>query len=131
MMRIPVELRRRLSPEELERLRNTKGRAGRPVGTQKFEAIDHLLIGMADLYLRGHPGVSVKAAIRAVVEGCWNRRPGESEHDFYEREQIGASIPAATARIFARLRADSSWYAEVYPIAKHVETRVRKIDQLK
>lgn len=130
-MRIPAELRRRLSPEELNELRNTRGKVGRPAGTQKFEAIDHVLIGLADLYLREHPGLSVKAAIRAVVEECWNRRPEESKHDFYEREQMGASIDAAAARIFARLRTDLSWYAEVYSLARQIEPRVRKITELK
>jgi hypothetical protein len=94
------------------------------VGTKKFEEFDHKVIGLADLYLREHPEVSVKAAIRAVVEQCWNSsRPVGSKHDFYGHEQIGASIPAACQRTFARLRED---LAEAYPIARRIEKRVRK-----
>jgi hypothetical protein len=130
-MRIHAEIRKRLSRKDIEELSTTKGKAGRPVGSQKFAEIDHQLIALADQYLREHPDISVKAGIFAVVTEMWNRTPVESKHDFYEREQIGASLDGACQRVFARLRDDMSLNDEVYSIARHIKKRVRKTAQLK
>jgi hypothetical protein len=114
-------------PEEADQIieiLNRSPKKGRPAGTAKFEEIDHTFVALANLYARDHPGVSVKAAVAAVVGDAWNRFPDR-------HAEIGLSPEAASARVFQRLRADDSWYALTYPIARQVKKRVRKRPELK
>jgi len=118
---------RRTSRAEIELAWNeviAKRGKGRPVGTARFEEIDHVLIGLANQYFFGRPGISVKAAIHDTVEERWRliKQMGGDPH-----ASLGTSLASISARVFARLRTDISWYVEAYPFARHIKTRVKKI----